>query len=269
MPIRGFPAQNVVACFIEPNTTGNVDNFDAPRNAPVKTPQSHLDKIVFHSSFFQYEIAAGPSSVTINHTALAGKATVWSLPTGGLWIGGDAPNSITVTTYGDTRETNIQLFNHGLGYIPKFMVALDNRRLPDGYIVQQESSGAHRRVAIWADTTHIWLREFAVSGDVPQPLPAASRTYKVMVFRNSVPNPAKPLFGMDGGNLIIARGIIDSGKKYLRRTGSGDTPFALNLGRTIDISNGGSRTMSGGISVSEPRYNGSAVAPPFKSVGVD
>lgn len=267
--IRGFPNEGVVACFTEPNTSGSVEDFNAPRNAPAKSPQDHLGRVTFHSSFFQYEIAAGPTSVTINHSVLAGKTTTWSLPAGGTWVGVPAPNSISFITQGDTRETDIALLNHGLGYVPKFMVSLNGRRLPDGYMVQLETNGQYRRVSVWADSNNIYLREAAVSGSSTQPLPAVSLTYVVMVFAYSTPTPAKPLFGYDGADLVLARGVINSTKKYLRRTGVGDTPFALNLGRTIDIKNGGSRTISGGVAVSEPRYNGTLAAPPFVSVGVE
>jgi hypothetical protein len=268
MPIRGFQSAGVVACFDEPNQTGAIGDLNAPRNAPAKSPQDHLDKMIFHSALFQYEIVAGTTDVTVNHTALAGKTTTWALPAGGMWgPGAPPPNSITFVTIGDTRQTDIQIFNHGLGYIPKFMVSLDGRRLPDGYMVQLQGGGEYRRVSAWANASSIFLRESAVSSNAA--LSGVSRTYKVMVFANRAPNPSRPLFGKEGARLTLARGIIDSGNKYLRRTGVGDTPFALNLGPTIDIRNGGSRTASGGVVVSEPRYNGSMVAPPFTSVGVD
>jgi hypothetical protein len=270
MPIRGFPAQDVVACFVEPNTTGAIDDYNAARNDPVKNPKNHLDKIIFHSDFYQYEIAAGPTDVLVNHTALAGKTTTYVVAAGGYFIGSPTPGAIFFNTLGDVRTTDIAILNHGLGYVPKFMVSLGGRRLPDGYMVQL-SGGNYRRVSVWANTTHIYLRESAVSGGAGDDLPATSQTYKVMVFRNRAPNPTQPLFGKDVTNtyMILARDIINSARKYLRRTGVGDTPFALNTGRTMDVSNGGTRTASGGVVVSEPRYNGAMSAPPYVSVGVD
>lgn len=270
MPIRGFPIESVVACFEEPNSIGAIDDFNSSRNSPVKSPELHLDKITFHSELFQYEIAAGPTDVTVNHIALAGKTTTWSLPAGGSFVGTPVPGAITMTVQGDVRVTDIALFNHSLGYIPKFMVSLSGRRVPDGYIVQQ-SGGKHRRVSIWANTTYIYIRETAISGAAGDDLGATSLIYKVMVFKNTAQTPSLPLFGKDISNInvIIARGIINTAKKYLRRTGSGDTPFSLNLGKTMDISNGGVRTASGGVIVSEARYNGSMSAPSYISVGVD
>jgi hypothetical protein len=264
--IRGFPSQGVVACFVEPNTSGSKDDFDAPRNAPAKTPASYLSSIVFHSSFFQYEIAAGPTSVGINHLVLAGKTDSFNLTAGALI--GSGGGGISFVTHGDVRTTDTGLLYHGLGYVPKFMVALDNRRVPDGYIIQISGNG-HRRVSFWADTNNIYVRETAISGAAGDDLPALALTYKVMVFRTPTPNPALPLFRLAGSSLVLARGIIDTARKYLRRTGVGDSPFALNMGVTMDIKNGGSRTASGGVVVSEPRYTGTMAAPTYVSVAVD
>jgi hypothetical protein len=146
------------------------------------------------------------------------------------------------------------------------MVSLDGRRVPDGFSVQNDASGGHRRVSVFANAFGIYLREFAVSTNAA--LPAANRTYRVQVFRTRAPDPAKPLFSGSGGNLQLGRGIIDTTRRYLRRTGVGDSPFALNLGPTIDVRNGAARSASGGVITSEPRYNGSMAAPTFISVGV-
>ena len=265
---RGFIGANVVACYDEASGGGDMFDINAPRNAPAKSPASHLDKIIWHQDLFQYEIAAGPADVTINHTALAGKTTTYNVAAGGYYVGAPTPSSISFSVQGDTRETNIAVLAHGLGYVPKFMAALSGRRLPDGYIVQLVG-GKYRRVSAWADATYIYLRESAVSGADGDALPAVSLTYRVMVFALPTPSPSEPMFGMASGILTVARGIIRTSRKYLRRTGSGDSPFAMNLGPTMDIKNGGSRTASGGVVVSEARYNGSMAAPPYISVGVD
>lgn len=265
---RGFIAADIVACYEEAPGGGDIFDINAPRNAPAKFPFAHLDKLSWHSDFFHYEVAAGPVDVPVNHAALAGKTTTWSLPAGGNWIGVPAPNSISFVTQGDSRETSIAIFAHGLGVIPKFIVSLNGRRVPDGYMVQL-AGGNYRRVSVFADETHIWLRESAVSGAAGDPLPAVTLTYRVMVFSARGKDPAKPLFGRSGNVVSIARGLIKTTERYLRRTGAGDTPFALNLDKTMDIRNGGGRTGSGGIAVSEPRYNGTMPAPPFISVGVD
>lgn len=274
MPIRGFKNEGIVACFdrtpgVPSPSFDQTFDINHPENAPAKSPASHLAKLIWHSALFQYEIAAGPVDVTVNHEALAGLTTTWTLPPGGSW-GGDAggTGSISYNVAGQTRERNIVLLNHGLGYVPKFMVSLSGRRVPDGYIVQLVG-GNYRRASMWADATNIYLREAAASGAAGNDLPAVSLTYRVMVFRTRAPDPAKALWSGSGSGMQLARGIIDTARKYLRRTGAGDSPFAMNLGRTMDVQNGGTRTASGGVIVSEPRYGGSMPAPPYISVGVD
>lgn len=268
MPLRGFKDHGIVACFDEAPGGGAIFDINAARNAPAKTPADHLDKLIWHSALYQYEIAAGPVDVTISHTALATKDTWHTVSTGGYDFGGSAPVGSTIgfRNRGDVRVSDILLYTHGLGYIPKFMVALDGRRVPDGFIIQVDTNGGHRRVSMFATTTGIYLRESAISTDIN--LVAVSKTYRVMVFRTRAPDPAKALWSGSGAAMQLARGIIDTTRRYLRRTGAGDTPFALNLGRTIDIKNGGSRSASGGVVVSDPRYNGTMAAPPYVSVGV-
>ncbi|WEK05784.1 MAG: hypothetical protein P0Y65_05875 [Candidatus Devosia phytovorans] len=268
MPIRGFDTEGVVACFDEMPGGGAVFDIDAPRNAPVKNPAQHLDKIVFHSDFDQYEIAAGPVDVSINHAALPTKTTVIGVSSGGGGWGPVFTPAVSVEIISDFRQTNTLLFAHDLGYVPKFMIALAGRRVPDGYVVQNAAGSYRRRVAFWANSTGIFVRDSASAAAVA--CPAITLDYRVLVFRNSEADPAKPLFsGGPGEPLILARGVIDSSKKYLRRTGVGDTPFAQNLGRTLDCNNGSMASASGGVVITEAGYGGSLPAPPFISVGVD
>lgn len=267
MPIRGFPEQNVVACFDEPNSSGDVSDYDAPRNAPVKNPESYLSDITFHSDFFQYEVAAGPTDVTINHPGLAVDTTIIGMGNAGGGFNPVSPPRISVTIYNNVSTTDTLLLTHNLGYVPKFMIALGGNRIPDGYTVQS-GGNYRRRVSFWANTTGVYIRTSSYSGD--EALPAATRVYRVIVFRDSEATPGLPLFGGGPGDpLILARGVIDSSKKYLRRVGVGDTPFAQNLGRTLDCGGGRLASASGGVVVAESGYTGSLVAPPFIQVGVD
>lgn len=267
--IRGFDADGIVACFEEEPGGGAMFDIDAPRNAPAKTPSDYLSSLIWHQDLFQYEIAAGPTDVLVNHTALATKDTYITVSLGGMGSGPFAPSGSTIgfLIQGDTRHTDILLYTHGLGYVPKFMVALSGRRLPDGYTVQIDGSGGHRRASVYATTTGIYLREYAVSTSID--LVATSLTYRVMVFRTRAPDPGLPLFAGDGSGMQLGRGVINTTRKYLRRTGAGDTPFSFNMGRTIDIKNGGVRSATGGTTVSEPRYDGSMSAPAYVAVGVD
>jgi hypothetical protein len=265
MPIRGFQTADIIACFDEAAGGGTWNDINAPRNAPAKTPGAYLDKLYWHSDCFQYEIAAGPTDVTINHTALATKTEYHGV----IWNAGSfvspTPQGVAFAVQGDQRSTDILLLTHGLGYVPKAMVVLDDRMLPAGYLIQNGASGS-RMVSVFATTTGIFLREHAVSG--PSNLAAISKTYTVMVFRTRAPDPAEPLFGFDGSDMVLARGIVDSSRRYLRRTGVGDSPFSLNMGPTLDIDNGGVRSATGGTVVSESRYGGSMAAPSHVQVGV-
>lgn len=242
-------------------------DLNAPRNAPAKNPEQHLDRITFHSSFFQYEVAAGPVSVGITHSVLPTKTTVIGLSgEGGSWGLPRAP-SISVTIYGADRNSDILLFTHNLGYVPRFMVSLSGRRVTDGHIIQN-ASDHRRRVSVWASSTGIYLRESCTTGQAD--CPAITLTYRVMVFRESRAEPVKRLFsGGPSQPLVLAKGVIDSSKKYLRRTGAGDTSFAQNLGRTLDCNNGAIASASGGVITAESGYGGSLSAPPFIAVGVD
>ena len=268
--IRGFRSANVVACFEETAGGGDIFDINAARNAPAKTPSNYLDKLIWHPSLFQYEIAAGPTNVAINHTALATKDTYSVVSLSGLSIGLTPPSgsSIGFLIQGDTRVTDILLYTHGLGYVPKFMVSLNGRRVPDGWMVQVDTTtGSYRRVSVFATSSGIYLREHAVS--TSNNLAAVTLTYRVMVFRTRAADPSKPMWSLASGAMQLGWGIIDTTRKYLRRTGTGDTPFALNMGRTIDIKNGGARSASGGVVTSDPRYNGSMAAPSYINVGVD
>lgn len=267
MPIRGFPDENVLACFFEAPGGGDIDDFDAPRNAPAKNPIANLDRLVFHSDLFQYEIAAGPVDVTVTHPAVATTTTYIGASGGGGGIGIGIPPTVGVAVNGNYSTSDLLLFTHNLGYIPSFMIAYNGRRMPDGQLIQNEN-GYRRRVSAWANTSGIYLRD---SGAVSaSSMPAINATYRVLVFRKSAAEPDMPLFGGgDGTPTILARGVINSTKKYLRRTGSGDTPFAQNFGRTIDTSNGFLATATGGVVSAEAGYDGSLTAPPFIQVGVD
>ena len=267
--IRGNIFSNVVACYDEAVGGGDMFDINAPRNAPAKTPSDYLDKLIWHQRCFQYEMPVAPADVAITHAALATANTYYVVSAYSVSPGGPTgpgTSEIGFVVQGANRITDILLLTHGLGYVPKFMVSLDGRRVCDGFVVYSDASGSHFRVSVFATATGIYLRESAVATNTS--LAAVAKTYRVMVFVNRAPDPSKPMFGKAGAAMTLGRGIIDTSRRYLRRTGSGDSPFALNLGTTLDIKNGGSRSASGGVVSSEPRYNGSMAAPPFISVGV-
>lgn len=261
MPIRGFPAEGVVACFDEPNTLGDIEDIDAPRNAPAKTPASYLTSLTWHSSLFQYEVAY-EGSVTINHAALAAKTT--TITANGFSIGGGGA-SVTTNIVGDVSATDYLLATHGLGFIPTAMVALSGRMLPSGFIAQTSGAGL-RELAPFVTTSGVYIRDTSISGS--STLPGISLTYRVIVFNSPAPNPSLPLFGGGPTSLTMARGIIDGSKKYAKQVAVGESPYSINLGPTLDINNGRARSATGGTVQTEPGYGGGLSAPAFRNIGL-
>lgn len=266
--MRGFPVQDVVACFEEPNEIGDPLDFDAPRNTPAKYPSDHLDKIAWHSDFFQYELAAPLSNVTISHPAMSGAVGGPYLELRGLF--GGLLASISVDVWGNSGVSDHTLVTHNLGYVPLAMVAYEGRMLTPGTIVQHESDGRYRWVCAYATSTIIGLREVRVTSslNLGSPLSAVSRTYSVLVFRESATVEGAPLLGTFGGNVVAARGRINSANQYLRRTVAGESDFDIDLARVIDVGNGRVRVTTGGSIISEPDYSGAYTGGPFVPVGV-
>jgi hypothetical protein len=253
MPIRGFTADNIVACFEEEAGGGAMFDIDAPRNAPAKDPIDHLDKVTWHSSFDQFELAAGPTNVTINHTSLAAASVV-------VGIG-----SLSLTIYGTRRVTDILLLTHSLGYKPRVKVTISGRVIVSGQTIQNLTD-RFRLVSVFTTTTGVYVRETAFSSS--SDLPAHSQDYRVFVFKQAAQVPGAPLFSNDESLMTIAREVIRSDKKYLRRTGAGDEEFSMDSGPTIDINNGAKRVANGGVLTTESGYGGSMAAPSYVTVGL-
>ena len=228
-------------------------DIDAPRNAPAKTPISYLDSVTWHSTFDQFELAAGPTDVTINHTSLAAASVVTGI------------GSVSLTIYGDRRVTDILLLTHSLGYKPRVKVTISGRVVVSGQIIQDLTDRV-RIISVFTTTTGVYLRETAFSSS--SALPAMNQDYRVYVFRQATPNPSAPLFTNGGSLMTLAREIIRSDRKYLRRTGVGDEEFSIDSGPTLDIANGSKRVANGGVLTTESGYTGSMAAPAYVMVGL-
>jgi hypothetical protein len=254
--LRGFPAQGVVASFVEPvpaaSETEMLD-IEAPCNAPALDPLSHIEQIAFHTDFNIYEVAID-QLVTLTHPAVPG----------GVWGQVGAPGVLTWTIYGGTSVTQQVLLEHGLGYVPLLMVAFEDSMVVAGTIVQV-ATGLRRFVGAWADETSVGLSVCGYSSD--QPLPAVERTYRVLVFRTPAPDPSMPLFSGNTDGFQIGRGMVDSAAGYLRRDDS-TSPLDMDVGRTIDIAGGGARVVTGGNVQDDPFYGGSFTGSPFIPVNV-
>jgi hypothetical protein len=269
MPLRGFPDANIVAVFTEPNTTGDIEDINAPRNAPAKTPQLFLSLVQWHIDFFQYELAAPVQTVSINHAALAGRSAYWG-PADQFWIMNSTYTSqISYQVPGQTAVREHLLYTHSLGYVPLAFVVWSGRTLMPGVAVQVTTEGRTRFVSVYVTTTGVYLREVCTS--TTDALPTITQTYQVMVFRVPTANVTLPFFGWESpedDDIVIGRGKVNTERQYLRRAATGESPFAIDFGPTVDINAGRARIASGGVTVTEPGYGGSLAPPPFTSVGV-
>lgn len=260
--LRGFPADNIVAVYDEASGGGAIDDLNAPRNAPAKNPGAHLSSVYWHSEFFQYELAMPIQTVTINHPTLAGRSTELGERPGFGW-NQPVPE---FTVQGNVGSSNHTLVTHNLGYRPLAFVAYQNRMVTTGTIVQNISEGRSRCVTAYVTNSIVGLRETSVASG--NSLPSVSRGYSVLVFRTPETDALRALFGKEGSNVTIGRGLVDTSKSYLRRTGAGDSPFDIDRGPTIDINNGRARVVSGGSATTEPGYGGSFSGPSYTEVGV-
>lgn len=242
--LQGFKAQNIVAAYTEAPGDGNVEDINALRNAPAKTPAQHLDKVAFHSSFYLYE-RAFDLAVTVHHAAIPTGVVTWD-----AWPG--VPTGFQVL--GRVVETSHVLLNHGLGYTPLVMVALGGAVLVCGTIVQTSTAGT-RFVSVYADNQFVGLGEAGYANEVD--VPAVSLIYRVVVFKTPQPDPSEALFSGDATRFQVGRKIVDSTKPYLKRVPPSASDLDMDMDRTVDISNGGSRVVTGGNVQTDRFYNGS------------
>lgn len=266
--VRGFPDQNKIAVFNEPNSSGSIEDYNSSRNTPIRNPAASIANVFFHTDFFQYELAFPIQSVNVPHPGLAGRSYFWG-PTDQYWINSPIYTSaISYQVPGQTAVTETLLVTHNLGYVPLVFVAWNGRMLMPGVAVQIDGEGLTRFVSSFVTTTGVYLREVYTSTEGV--LNANNQSYQVLIFRTSQATAGLPLMGINSSNgqFILGRGKINTINSYLRRTGAGDTPFAIDYGPTIDINRGRARIVSGGVVSTEVGYGGSFGGPAYTSVGV-
>lgn len=227
---REFPAQGVVAIFDEPNQTGEVWGFNAPRNAPAKFPEQHLDKVYYHSNLDLLEVAAS-ASVTINHPQV-GAASGSSSTTGQDLIFG----------WGGAEADHLLLDISGLVLTrePWVLVAAGDNILWPGAPVQTASGGRARYVTAYSTLTQV--RVFETASRTSNPLPAAAITYSVLVFTDppaAITNKLKS-FDPVTGEYQMGFGRFSSLFRYLQ-VAPGGSPLGLSTGRNIDLDKGAPR----------------------------
>lgn len=238
------------ALYNENGTTGATDDPNAVRNAPLNSPISYLPNIHFHSDFDYYQVAAGPTGVTINHASVATVTTVV-----------DSGVIFPLTAYGTQTTTSHLLLTHSLGYIPNYMVIQGTNLIPPSTIIQRDGTGLSRRtryISPYATTSEIRLFEFRSTGDTT--MAALSLDYTVVVFKQPLAS-GNILIDFDPatGTILMGKGKFDSSLRFLRRADiAGDTPYDISLGPISDIANGRVKTvLPSGATSTEDGYDGS------------
>lgn len=237
---RKFPVQGVIAIYDEAEGGGEIDDFDAPRNAPAKSPEQHLDKVYWHSHFDLLEVLVS-REVAVNHASIAIGTGVGGTNQTFNWNATAVHNLlIDLTPYGLTRE-------------PFALAAIDNNIIWPGMPVQIDlaGSGRGRYGTIYTTTTGVYLYENSSrSGTV---MPAATLTYDVIVFKDprGDENDQLKSFDPDTGEYQMGRGRFSSLRSYLQ-VAPGGSPLGFSLGRTIDLKNGSPRAVRPDGTVFDP-----------------
>lgn len=241
------PASGKVALFLENGTSGEPDDVDAPRNAPLKNPGSYLGHLRFHSDLDYLEVAAGPNNVGIGHATIGA---------------GSGPSAFVglnnVLVYGGVSTVHV-LLNHNLGYVPDFLVIANGDVIYGGTPVQRLSDGRTRHVTAYATSTQLLLKEWAVQ--TASSMPAINVTYTIIVFRRP-PAPAGSLLFLNdplANHVKMGFDKFNSSRRYLQVV-SGGTPYGFALGRTIDLKNGAPRLVDPDGSITDIVPSGTKMA---------
>ena len=221
------PSTGRCALYDENGTSGDADNPNSTRNAPLNSPASHLDKVYFHSDFDYMEVSHGPTVATVSHASVTA---------------GSVPGGATIAFGWAAASADHLLLTHSLGYVPQAMVVYAGNVLWPGMPVQVEADGGARFVSFYVTSSEVRLYEWASVGTGN--LPSASRDYTVLVFKQP-PAPSGDIlidFDPSTGAVQMGLGKFDSSRRYLQVV-AGGTPFGIALGRTIDLNNGAPRAV--------------------------
>lgn len=252
MSVRFYADEIRCAIYEEAPGGGDPLNPNSQMNRPIISPLSWLDNVYFHSDLGYYPVAAN-TTTTISHPSVAGRTVT---------VGSDA--YLSQLYYGQSLTFDHLLLTHGLGYVPRFFVAYDGKMIPHGMPVQSASGGV-RLVSAYATTTQIRLREFATSS--ASTLPAVTRSYQVLAFRNNIVDPSLPMLRIEPGDVVFGQGKFRANEPHLRATGPGDSLFAQAQNRTAGIRNGSFRAYPpNGSPVDLGNFTGSFAAPTYINV---
>jgi hypothetical protein len=218
---------------------------------PYKNPTAHLDLLRFHSDM-QYLSLAVQQDVVVNHTSLAGAA---GTPASGAPTTGDGSSgSAQPVASGDIREDMIDLLTHSAGGVPPYQVLYNGQVVSAGTVVQT-GDGCARLVSSWVTSTKVGIKAIAFSSE--SDLPAADKTYRVVVFRQFGPDSGEPLYRFRPTEIQLGAGKISNASPALRRAKVGEATFYIPKAPDTDIRNGAIRSISSaGVTNDLGSYNG-------------
>jgi len=227
------------AIYEEAPGGGDTEDNNALMHRPFMDPGSWLANIYFHTDLDYMEVSHGPTAVVVSHAAVAAGS-----------LGGANFNAASTMVYTGSPATH-ELLTHGLGYVPDFMVVVNDDLVYPGRAVQSLADGRTRSICAYADTNKVYLREWYIQS--ASVMPAISATYTVLVFKRP-PAPSGDVvyrFDESTGILQMGKGKFSSDRRYLQ-VRSGGLPFGFPLGKTIDRKNGAPRLVDPDATITEP-----------------
>lgn len=225
------------ALYDENGTTGEPDDPNSVRNAPLNNPSIHLDKIYFHSDLDYMEVAFEGTTV-INHPAVPA-----------------APGSTTTTDnvqYGGAAADHL-LATHNLGYVPTAMVSRGSNIITPGYPIYANAN-CYRFVTAYCTSTQLRLYEDALRAGSGS---AQTITYEWKIFREVPISTNTLLMDYDPVTSTVQMGLgkFNSSRKYLQVI-VGGSPYFFPIGRTADLNNGAIRIVDAVGNVFDPVLSG-------------
>lgn len=224
------PLTGRCALYDEPSQTGEPDDPNAPRNAPLNDPGNNLEYLYFHSDLDNMEVVQ-QASPSINHQPV---------PQGAM------PPGASIDFGWNTQTDDHLLLTHNLGYVPSAMVIVttlpgDDVMLWPGMPVQTQGDGGARYATVYCTETEVRLFESASTGSTN--LSGANIGYEVLVFRDQPQAEGELLIDFDPGTGRVRMGLgkFDSSLRYLQVVPGGSPFFIPVAGRTIDLQNGAPR----------------------------
>lgn len=258
MSVRFYADSSRVAIYEEAPGGGDPLEPGSSMNRPILDPIGWISNIFFHSDLNYYGIAAKNLNAVVNHPAIGG------LVRNAGDNDGDAGSS-EVSINGQGVVNTHSLITHNLGYVPRFFCIYDNRLVPQGIPVQSQDNSRARFVTAYATPNEIRLFDLGWSSNLT--LDATTKTYQVIVFRTPAKDASLPMLEMNPGSVIFGQGKFRFTEPHLRVSGAGDTNFAIAMGKTAAIKNGGVRAYTpNGSYIDFGPYNGGLSSPPFINV---